>query len=225
MSQNYISSQIPFPFSKEKALNAAKTMIGKRLVTKQTTEDGVLIRKVLVADSVPIHEEKYLAIVMDRESNGPVVVGSSNGGVDIEETAEKHPELIIKEKIDINIGITDEQCLKVANELKFEGKLKEKAANEIKQLYNLFIELDAVQIEINPFVESSEDRVFCIDAKINVDENAKFRQKQIFETAEKESECEDVREVKAHECGLNYVGLDGDIACLGKQINFDNNSV
>lgn len=192
-------------------------MIGKRLVTKQTTDKGVLIRKVLVADSVPIHSEKYLAIVMDRESNGPVIVGSSNGGVDIEETAESHPELIIKERVDVNAGITNEQCSKIAKALKFDGSLtlKEKAANEIRQLYELFIELDAVQIEINPFVESSEDRVFCIDAKINVDENAKFRQQEIFKTAEQDSEYEDIREVRAHESGLNYVGLDGDIACLG----------
>jgi succinyl-CoA synthetase beta subunit len=78
----------------------------------------------------------------------------------------------------------------------------------------VFLTTDAVQVEINPFVESSENRVFSIDAKINVDDNAKFRQKAIFEIAAKESECEDIREQKAHECGLNYVGLDGNIACL-----------
>jgi succinyl-CoA synthetase beta subunit len=93
-------------------------MLGKRLVTKQTTEDGILIRKVLVAESIPIYRETYLAIVLDRESNGPVIVASSNGGVDIEETAEQHPELIIKEPIDILKGVTDEQCLKVVDKLK-----------------------------------------------------------------------------------------------------------
>jgi succinyl-CoA synthetase beta subunit len=170
----------------------------------------------LVADSVPIHRETYLAIVLDRESNGPVIVASSNGGMDIEETAELHPELIIKEKVNISTGVTDEQCLKIAEALKFTGKMKEEAAFEIKQLYDLFIELDAVQIEINPFVESSENRVFCIDAKINVDENASFRQKELFETAEDGTECEDAKELQAHKTGLNYVGLDGDIACLGR---------
>ncbi|TKR58703.1 hypothetical protein L596_030114 [Steinernema carpocapsae] len=197
---------------KAKALDSVGEMIGHHLETKQTQKGGVLVEKVMVAESVPIARETYLAILMDREFNGPVVVASPAGGVDIEEVAEKTPELIFKEPIDIHKGITDEQCRKLAKDLKFEGDLQKKAADQIKRLYELFMAYDATQVEINPFVETSDDRVFCMDAKLNFDDSAAYRQKAIFDMDNHEGQ--DEREVEAHKYHLNYIGMDGNIACL-----------
>ncbi|KAK0405177.1 hypothetical protein QR680_017841 [Steinernema hermaphroditum] len=197
---------------KSKALDSVGEMIGRHLETKQTRPGGVLVEKVMVAESVPIARETYLAILMDREYNGPVVVASPAGGVDIEEVAEKTPELIFKEPIDIHKGISDEQCMRLATDLKFEGDLQKKAADQIRRLYELFVAVDATQVEINPFVETSDNRVFCVDAKLNFDDSASFRQRAIF--AMDNNEEKDVREVEAHKYHLNYIGMDGNIACL-----------
>ncbi|EYC41181.1 hypothetical protein Y032_0579g241 [Ancylostoma ceylanicum] len=187
-------------------------MIGKRLVTNQTTKDGVEVKKVMVAEGVPIKRETYLAVLMDRESGGPVIVASPAGGVDIEKVAEETPNLIFKEPVDIDVGLTDEQALKVAKNLEFSGEMAKKAANEIKLLYNLFISVDATQVEINPFVETRDGRVFCVDAKMNFDDSAAFRQKEIFALDDKSEQ--DAREVEAHRYNLNYIGMEGNIACL-----------
>lgn len=171
-------------------------MIGKRLVTKQTTSEGVRVDKVMIAEGVDIKRETYLAVLMDRESNGPVVVASPDGGMDIEAVAEKTPERIFKvcltnylyfsnnrifqTPIDIQMGMTEGQSLKIAKDLQFEGKLIGVAAQEIKRLYDLFIAVDATQVEINPLVETADGRVFCVDAKMNFDDSAAYRQKEIF---------------------------------------------
>lgn len=110
-------------------IESASGMLGKRLVTKQTAKEGVLVENVMVAESVPISRETYLAILMDRDSNGPVIVASPAGGMDIEEVAEKQPDLIYKELVDINTGVTNEQCLKIATNLKFTGDLAKKVEN------------------------------------------------------------------------------------------------
>ncbi|CAD5218733.1 unnamed protein product [Bursaphelenchus okinawaensis] len=199
---------------KSGAIKACSEMIGKKLVTAQTTKEGTLVKKVMVADSVPICRETYLALLLDRESNAPVVVASAAGGMDIEEVAKKHPEKIIKVPINVTKGIQREESLKVAEALEFKGELKEKTADEIERLYNLMLKIDATQIEINPLAETSDNRVFCIDAKLNFDDNAEFRQKQIFESATEEEETQDPREVRAKAANLNFIALDGDIACL-----------
>ncbi|CAI5449163.1 unnamed protein product [Caenorhabditis angaria] len=197
---------------KTKALEAIDEMIGKRLVTKQTTADGVKVTKVMIAEGVDIIRETYLAILMDRESNGPVVVASPDGGVDIEAVAEKTPERIHKTPIDIELGMTQAQALKIAKDLQFQGELVHAAATEIKKLYKLFISVDATQVEINPLVETSCGKVFCVDAKMNFDDSAAFRQKDIFSLENYEEQ--DKREVEAEKYSLNYIGLDGNIACL-----------
>uniref|UniRef100_A0AC34Q462 ATP-grasp fold succinyl-CoA synthetase-type domain-containing protein n=1 Tax=Panagrolaimus sp. JU765 TaxID=591449 RepID=A0AC34Q462_9BILA len=196
---------------KKAVIGAAEQMIGKRLVTKQTSADGVLVNKVMIAESLPIKREAYLAILMDRESNGPVVVCSFAGGMNIEEVAQKTPEYILKVPVDINAGITTDQCYKIAEFLKFTGELQSQAANEIKKLYELFIKIDATQIEINPFAETSDNRIFSIDAKFNFDDSASFRQKEIF--AMDNHEGQDPREVEAKKYHLNYIQMDGNIAC------------
>uniref|UniRef100_A0A1I7T0A6 Succinate--CoA ligase [GDP-forming] subunit beta, mitochondrial n=1 Tax=Caenorhabditis tropicalis TaxID=1561998 RepID=A0A1I7T0A6_9PELO len=197
---------------KNAALEAIDEMIGKRLVTKQTTEEGVRVDKVMIAEGVDIKRETYLAVLMDRESNGPVVVASPDGGMDIEAVAEKTPDRIFKTPIDIQMGMTESQALKIAKELQFEGKLLGAAATEIKRLYDLFIAVDATQVEINPLVETADGRVFCVDAKMNFDDSAAYRQQDIF--AYETFEEHDPREVDAHQFNLNYIGMDGNIACL-----------
>uniref|UniRef100_A0A914WK47 Succinate--CoA ligase [GDP-forming] subunit beta, mitochondrial n=1 Tax=Plectus sambesii TaxID=2011161 RepID=A0A914WK47_9BILA len=197
---------------KDDAAGSIEYMVGHKLITKQTPPEGVLVSKVMVAESVQIGRETYLAILMDRDSNGPVIVASPAGGVDIEEVAEKSPHLIFKEPIDISTGVTDEIALRLAEKLEFKGALKNKAAEEIKRLYKLFIAVDATQVEINPFVETTDNRVFCVDAKLNFDDSAAFRQKEIF--AMDDHAEQDPRETEAEKFGLNYIGLDGNIACL-----------
>ena len=187
-------------------------MIGKRLVTKQTDPSGVMVNKVMVAESIPIKHETYLAILMDRDSNGPVIVASPAGGMDIEDIAEKQPELILKTPINISSGISDVQSIKIAEFLKFSQHLVPVAAEQIKRLYELFIEVDATQVEINPLAETHDGRVFAVDAKLNFDDNASYRQKDIF--AMDNHEGQDPRDVEAKKYHLNYIGMDGNIACL-----------
>jgi len=189
-----------------------KAMVGNRLNTKQTPPEGVEVKKVMVAHALDIERETYLAVLMDRAFNGPVLVGSPDGGMDIEEVAEKTPERIFTMPIDINDGISRDQAIEMAKNLNFEGEKINTAAEQIEKLYNLFIAVDATQVEINPFGETTEGEVVCFDAKINFDDNAAYRQKEIFamgDTAES-----DPREVDAEQFGLNYIGLDGQIGCL-----------
>uniref|UniRef100_A0A6F9DU70 Succinate--CoA ligase [GDP-forming] subunit beta, mitochondrial n=1 Tax=Phallusia mammillata TaxID=59560 RepID=A0A6F9DU70_9ASCI len=192
--------------------NLCKDMLGYNLVTKQTPKDGVKVNKVMVAEAYTIARETYFAILMDRGYNGPVMVGSPAGGMDIEDVAEKTPHLIFKDPIDINTGIQDSQALKMAKNLGFAGEKQAAAAEQIKRLYTLFIDVDATQVEINPFGETREGQVVCFDAKLNFDDNAAFRQKNIFEMDDKTES--DTREVDATDHGLNYIAMDGNIACL-----------
>eukprot|EP00035_Acanthoeca_spectabilis_P020074 m.431040 g.431040 ORF g.431040 m.431040 type:complete len:426 (+) comp17246_c0_seq1:39-1316(+) len=191
----------------------ATNMLGFNLVTKQTPPEGVPVNKLMVAESLDIDHETYFAIVLDRESNGAVMVGSPEGGVDIEEVAESNPDAIFKEVIDISVGVTDEQAARMAKNLQFtEGDQGKVAAEQFKKLYELFVKVDAVQVEINPFANTKDGRVVCFDAKIGFDDNASFRQKDIF--AQEDTAESDPREVEAAALGLNYVGMDGNIGCL-----------
>ncbi|KAJ7317051.1 hypothetical protein JRQ81_003213, partial [Phrynocephalus forsythii] len=190
----------------------AEQMIGYSLVTKQTPKGGVKVKKVMVAEALDISRETYFAVLMDRACNGPVLVGSPQGGVDIEEVAAKTPELIFKEEIDIFEGVKDAQALRMAGNLGFKGPLQQQAADQIKKLYDLFLKVDATQIEVNPFGETPEGQVVCFDAKINFDDNAEFRQKEIFAMDDK-SENEPI-ENEAARYDLKYIGMDGNIACF-----------
>jgi succinyl-CoA synthetase beta subunit len=187
-------------------------MIGYNLKTKQTTGDGVTVRKVMVAESLDISRETYFAIVLDRSMQGPVLVGSPEGGVDIEEVAASRPERIFKTPIDIAVGVTDEQASEMAKNLEFTGPALEEAARQIKSLYQLFCGVDATQVEINPLGETPEGKVVCFDAKINFDDSAKFRQREIF--AMEDMTESDPREVEAARYDLNYIGMTGNIGCL-----------
>ncbi|KAJ8975970.1 hypothetical protein NQ317_000674 [Molorchus minor] len=187
-------------------------MLNHRLITKQTPKDGITVNKVMIAESVTIKRETYVCILMDRQQNGPVIIASPAGGVDIEAVAEKTPHLLKKMPIDIFEGITDKMADELAEFLEFKGSLKEKASDELKKLWKLFVNVDAVQIEINPLVETDDNQVIAVDAKLNFDDNAKFRQKEIF--AMEDTSEGDLREIEAAKYNLNYIGMSGNIGCL-----------
>ena len=209
---------VHFARSAEKASELAGRMLGRRLTTKQTAPEGQLVSKVLVNEGIKIHRELYFAILMDRAHAGPVIVASTQGGMDIEEVAHKSPEAIITEPVDITLGVTDAQAERLAKRLGFEGALAGAAARQFKALYALFIGTDATQVEINPLAVGSvegvegSDTVFAVDAKLNFDDNAAFRQQPIY--AQRDKSMEDARDVAAEEAGLNYIGLDGKIGCM-----------
>jgi succinyl-CoA synthetase beta subunit len=155
--------------------------------------------------------EKYFAIMLDRSTMGPLIIACSEGGTSIEDLAESHPEKIVKVPIDIDVGITDAQASQVAEGLQVSGD-KTKAAEQIKALYKLFSERDCTMVEVNPLAEDAEGNLIAADAKIGFDDNAFFRQDEVFE--KRDVTQEDPREVAAAKWDLNYVGLDGNIGCM-----------
>ena len=149
---------------------------------------------------------------MDRSSQCPVIIASSQGGMSIEDVAKENPDAIVTTPIDIHHGVTDELADGIVAKLGFSDQCKAQASDTIKKLYKCFMEKDATQIEINPLSETSDHQVLCMDAKLGFDDNADFRQKDVF--ALRDTTQEDADEVKAAEHGLNFIKLDGDIGCL-----------
>jgi len=164
-------------------------------------------------ESIDFTKEYYFAILMDRVFNGPVMVASPQGGMDIEQVAEETPHLIYKRKIDYLAGIQKEDTKWIAEKLGFSTSDIPKVQQQIENLYKLFVATDAIQVEINPLVQTKAGKVYCVDAKINFDDNAEFRQKEIYEGYRDTAE-EDPREVEASKHGLNYIGMDGNIGCM-----------
>ena len=198
--------------SAEEIGNIAQQMIGQVLVTHQTGDSGKVVNKVMVAQAVDITKEYYLAILMDRENRSPVIVASTEGGVNIEEVAEKTPEKIIRETIHPLAGLQPYEVRKISSGLGFSGDTAKQFGKLLKSLYKLFISRDCSLVEINPLVTTPDGQVLALDAKFGFDDNALYRQPEI-ESLRDPSE-EDPREVAASEFGLNYIGLDGNIACL-----------
>jgi succinyl-CoA synthetase beta subunit len=222
--------------SDEVATNT-QNMLGNYLVTKQTSEAGQLCQKVLINKGITINDEKYFALLLDRSHNGPVMVGSRKGGMNIEEVAEETPEEIVTIPIDITRGMSRDQAEDMARKIAFTGPAVAEAATNMLSLYKLFIAHDATQVpsspfslslththtlslclsfsqqvEINPMATATDGHVYCVDAKLNFDDNASFRQKDIF--ALRDTSMEDERDVKAEAVGLNYIALDGSIGCM-----------
>lgn len=199
-------------YSPREASILADQMIGHKLITKQTGERGRICNSVFIVERKFARREFYLAVLMDRATQGPVIVASSQGGMDIETVAKESPEAIITTPIDINTGVTDEIANGIAEKLGFSPQCVAQGADTIQKLYKVFMEKDATQIEINPLSETSDHQVMCMDAKFSFDDNADFRQKEVFEW--RDTTQEDADEVKAAESGLNFIKLDGDIGCL-----------
>jgi len=203
----------------EQVREAASKMLGGTLVTHQTGPAGQLCSKLLINEGVSIEKEFYFAILMDRAHNGPCFVASAQGGMDIEEVAATNPDAIVVQPIDVMEGPQPEQTARVAAALGFaEGSDGMRQAQEqMMALYDMFLATDSTQVEINPLAIASvpggvQEAVFCVDAKLNFDDNAAYRQKDVYSMRDKS--MEDERDVRAEEAGLNYIGLDGNIGCM-----------
>ncbi|XP_031848016.1 succinate--CoA ligase [GDP-forming] subunit beta, mitochondrial [Nomia melanderi] len=194
-------------------IDVVKNMLGHRLITKQTSKDGILVQKIMIAESVNIARETYVCILMDRQHNGPVLIASPAGGMDIETVAEKNPELIKTVPLDIYYGIDDDIAKDVSIFLGFvDPDVQQKAIFELKNLWKLFVDIDALQVEINPLVETTDKQIVAVDAKIAFDDNAQFRQQDLF--ALEDNDEKDPREADASRFNLNYISMDGNIGCL-----------
>ncbi len=204
--------------SAEEAREVAKTILSKPLVTPQTGPQGVPVHKLLVASGVDIEKEYYLGMAVDRATSRPVLIASAEGGVEIEHVAATNPDAIVREPLDPAMGLLPYQARKVAFKLGFKGKQVGQAVKVMTALAKLFLDTDASLAEINPLVvtPASEDhpdgQVLAIDAKINFDDNALFRHKDIAAMADP-TEL-DESETRAHTFGLSYIKLDGSIGCL-----------
>ncbi|MEM6884114.1 MAG: ADP-forming succinate--CoA ligase subunit beta [Verrucomicrobiota bacterium] len=190
----------------------ADQMINQVLVTHQTGEEGRLVKKVLVTEAVDIEKEFYFAIVMDRELNGPCIVASSQGGVDIEEVAANQPEAIFHLPVNTAIGLRPYETRKLSKQLGFTSTEMRESCRLMHAAYELFMKCDCAMVEINPMVLTKGGKVLALDAKISFDDNALFRHPEILEMRDEDEE--DPREVEASKSGLNYIGLDGNIGCL-----------
>ncbi len=198
--------------SADEVYEAASNLIGKNLVTPQTTSEGVEVRKVYVEEGCDISRELYLGIVLDREKELPVIMASTEGGVEIEEVAHKNPEKILKVHADPITGLGDWQAREIAFGLGLEGNQIKNCIKFMKQLYQLFVDLDCSIVEINPLVVSSDNEVIALDAKINFDSSGLFRHKEIEEL--RDTNEEEPLETRANAVGLNYIKLDGEIGCM-----------
>jgi len=192
--------------------DVAAKMLGEILVTHQTGPAGRTVNKVLVAESADIAREIYFAILLDRATAAPLVVASTEGGVEIEAVAAKSPEKIIREAIDPLAGLQPFQARKIAKQLGFESSQLKNASKLFEGLYRTFIAFDCSMVEVNPLVVTTKGEVLALDAKFNFDDNALYRHPEI--AALRDVAQEDPREVEASKHGLNYIGLDGNIACL-----------
>jgi len=166
----------------------------------------------MVAEAIDLKREMYVSILMDREHFGPVFVVSQKGGMDIETVARDDPKAIITVPIDIRTGPTDANLSFLATQLGFKPELINQAKSQLGNLYKLFIELDCTQVEVNPFAETPDGLIYAADAKMGFDDNAKFRQSDVF--AMHDTEEDDQREIEAANHGLSYIGMEGNIGCL-----------
>ena len=186
-------------------------MLGQLLVTKQTGAAGKPVNTVLVAQKLNLINEMYFAILLDRASAGPMVIACSEGGTSIEDLAETHPDKIIRMKIDVETGLLESQARDLADRLEVNGSISDAVA-QLKALYDVFMSSDCTMLEINPLAETAEGMLIAADAKLNFDDNAEYRQKNLF--ALRDHAQEDPREVTAGKFDLNYIGLDGNIGCM-----------
>ena len=198
--------------SPDDAIEFAKSWLGKRLITYQTDSNGQLVNSILIEECTDIAKELYLSAVIDRDSQRVVFIGSSEGGVNIEEVAKKTPEKIIYEAIDPLCGAQPFQARKISKVLGLNAEQTKQFTPMLKNLMKLFVEKDLSLLEINPLVITNGGNLHCLDAKVNIDSNAIFRQPEIAEMHD--ASQEDPREAKAAKNDLSYVSLDGNIGCM-----------
>ncbi|EDW15578.2 uncharacterized protein Dmoj_GI10056, isoform A [Drosophila mojavensis] len=210
--KNGLKGGVRVVFDPKSAEEISSKMIDQLLVTKQTGEAGRLCKKVMVAERKFPRREFYFAVMLERAFNGPVLIASKEGGVDIEEVARDSPDAIIYEPIDIGKGLTKEQACRVIDKVGLGGENAQEHVDMLLNLYKLFVKKDALLVEINPYAEDAMTGFFALDAKLRFDDNAEFRQKELFSL--RDWTQEDPKEVEAAKYNLNYIALDGTIGCM-----------
>lgn len=199
--------------SPEDVREISKKMIGHKIFTKQTGPEGKPCNLVYLVERLFVRRETYLAILLDRNFNGPVLIGSARGGTDIETLSREEPEAVFKVPVDIEEGLTTDKLDLVANKLGFQSsRLKVQSQKMVSKLYELFLKYDCTLCEVNPLIEDHTGQVVAVDAKLRFDPNAAFRQQRIFSM--KDDSQEDPREVQAALNDLNYIQLSGNIGCM-----------
>jgi malate-CoA ligase subunit beta len=198
--------------SNEDISNAADSLLGKRLITHQTGSQGKLVHRLYVEEAIEIANEYYIGFVLDRQKEQIGVIASSQGGVEIEEIAQSQPDSIVRTTVEPAVGMQPFQAREIAFQLKISKPLVSQMVTILLGCYNALIDLDATMVEINPLAVTSSGGLMALDAKMSFDDNALFRRPNISELRDKSQE--DLREMRAADRGLNYVGLDGNIGCI-----------
>ena len=198
--------------NKDELQQYAQSILGTRLVTYQTDENGQPVNSVLVEETSDIDRELYLGAVVDRASQRVVIMASTEGGVEIEKVAEETPEKIFKIEVDPLVGVMPYQCRKVAFKLGLDGQQVKQFTKMMMSLGKMFVERDLSLLEINPLVVEKNGQLICLDGKVNIDGNALYRQHELKQM--RDTTQEDERENRAHDWELNYIPLDGEIGCM-----------
>ncbi|MGA1999937.1 MAG: ADP-forming succinate--CoA ligase subunit beta [Terriglobales bacterium] len=198
--------------SVEEAGELAGKMLGMTLVTHQTGPEGRVVRRLLIEEGLPIERELYLSMLLDRAEAKLLVMASQAGGMEIEQVAAEHPELILKEHIEPAVGLAQYQARKIAFGLGLKPALVNQAVAFMSALYKAYLDTDASMVEINPLITTKDNRLFALDAKVNFDDNALFRHQDIRDL--RDITEEDPLEVEASKYGLNYIKLDGNVGCM-----------
>ena len=201
----------------DKLEDTVKGILGGHLVTAQTSKEGKKVNKVLITEDAYAPDfdktsEFYMSVLLNRDTGRNIIMYSTEGGMNIEEVAEKTPHLIYKEEIDPKLGITAFQCRKIAFNLKLEGKANKEMTKFVKSLYSAYEGCDSSLFEINPVLKTCDDRIIAVDAKVTIDDNALYRHKDYANMRDLSEE--DPIDVEASEAGLNYVNLDGNVGCM-----------
>ena len=196
----------------EELKNSANELLGKTLVTHQTGPEGREVKRLYVEESSNIEKEFYLSCLVDRASSKIAFISSDQGGMDIEEVASSNPEKIITTKVDIAEEISDADCESVIKIFDLNSDAKDQAILLIKSIYKMFISTDANMVEVNPLISTKEGKIVCLDAKVNFDSNALFRNPEIQELRDLNEE--DPTEIEASKHDLAYIKLDGSIGCM-----------
>ncbi|TKH03934.1 ADP-forming succinate--CoA ligase subunit beta [Peribacillus simplex] len=196
----------------DEARTYAEEILGKTLVTHQTGPAGKEVKRLLIEEGCDITKEYYIGLVLDRATDSVVLMASEEGGTEIEEVAEKTPEKIFKEVIDPVVGLTGFQARRIAFNINIPASLINKASKLMVNLYTAFVDKDCSIAEINPLVVTGDGDVMALDAKLNFDDNAIYRHKDIAEYRDLDEE--DAKEIEASKHGLSYISLDGNIGCM-----------
>lgn len=197
---------------KKEIKKIASEMIGMKIVTNQTGSDGIIAHKVMIAELADIEKEYYFSIIVDRKQGSPLIMASPEGGMEIEEIAKTAPEKILKQPFSLEEGITDRELEKVADFMQWDGETKEQGMRLVKGLTEAFIENDGSILEINPLMEDPDGKLWALDAKMSIDDNALFRHPNLAELYDPTQES--AAEVIAHKEDLAYIALEGTIGCM-----------